>query len=202
MAQRQVRLSGSDDGRSVCGFVADGEEGLVGVGEGEDVGAWLDLQFGGELEEVAGVLAGHVGDAANLALAPEEGVVVEGGHLVEVDGVDGDDAAFAQAGKRVDDDSARGGEGDGAVERDGRASVFVADPGGAGGAGGGAVRFAAGDDVDLAIPGLQDGDGERGGAAEAEEADAVAGLDLGDAQAAEADDAGAEQRGEVDGVER
>ena len=63
------------------------------------------------------------------------------------------------------------------------------------------MRFAAGDDVDLAAPGLQHGDGERGGAAEAEEADALARLRAGDAQAAEADDAGAEQRRDVVRVE-
>ncbi len=67
--------------------------------------------------------------------------------------------------------------------------------------GGLAVRLAAGDDVDLAIPRVQDANGERGGAAEAVEADTLAALDSGDAQAAEADDAGAEQRGGDDGVE-
>ncbi len=64
-----------------------------------------------------------------------------------------------------------------------------------------AVGFAAGADVDFAVPGLEDGDGEAGGAAEAEEADAFAGLDAGDAEAAEADDARAEERGDVDVVE-
>ena len=103
--------------------------------------------------------------------------------------------------ERGDDDFAAGREGDGAVELDGRLRVFVADPGCAERRGGLAVRLAAGDDVDLAVPGLENADGERGGAAEAEEADALAGLDAGDAQAAEADDAGAEQRRGVDGVE-
>ncbi len=97
--------------------------------EGEDLDLGLDADFAGELEEVACVLAGHVGDAADLALAPEERVVVECGHLVEVDGVDGDDAAFAKAGERADDDGSAGSEGDGAVELDGRLVVFGADPG-------------------------------------------------------------------------
>ena len=100
-------------------------------GEGLDLG--LDSDLGGELEEVAGILAGHVGYAADLALAPEELVVVEGGHLVEVDGVDGDDAAFSQAGEGADDDDAAGGEGDGAVEVDGGLVVFGAYPCGADG---------------------------------------------------------------------
>jgi len=47
----------------------------------------------------------------------------------------------------------------------------------------------------------EDFDGLRGGGAEAEEANALAGLGAGDAQAAEADDAGAEERGDVGVVE-
>ena len=48
---------------------------------------------------------------------------------------------------------------------------------------------------------MKDANGKRGGAAEAVEADALAALDGGDAQAAEANDAGAEQRGGEDGIE-
>ncbi len=58
---------------------------------------------------------------------------------------------------------------------------------------------AAGGDVDFAVPGFEDVDSEMRGSAEAEEADAIAGCDLRDAQTAEADDAGTEQRGEVGG---
>ena len=61
------------------------------------------------------------------------------------------------------------------------------------------VRGAAGGDVDFAVPGFEDVDGEVRRGAEAEEADTIAGGDFGHAQAAEADDAGAEQRGEVGG---
>ena len=141
------------------------------------MGLGSDADLGGEGEEVAGVVAGHVGCGADLALAPEEGVVVEGGHLVEVDGVDGEDAAFAEVDKGGDDDCSAGCEGDGAVELDGGACRFrwptqVAPSGG----GEVAVGFAAGGDVDLAVPGAEDVDGERGGGAEAEEADAFAGL--------------------------
>jgi hypothetical protein len=62
------------------------------------------------------------------------------------------------------------------------------------------VRRAAGRDVDLAIPGFENFDGEMRGGSKAEEADAIAGRDFGHAQAAESDDAGAEQRGEVHGL--
>ena len=117
-----------------------------------------------------------------------------------MDGVDGDYAALAQAAQSADDDLAAGGEGDGAVELNRWTRILVADPGCAGGYGCFAMRFAAGNHVDLAVPMLQDLDGEARGAAKAEEADAFAGLDAGHAQAAEADDARAEQRGDVGGV--
>ena len=122
----------------------------------------FDIDFGGELEVVAGVVAGHVGYAADLALAPEEGVVVEGGHLVEVDGVDGDDASFAEAGEGGEDDGSAGGEGDGAVELDGWLVVFGADPFCPGGGCLVAVGLAAGGDEDVAVPVTEDGDGLAG----------------------------------------
>ncbi len=109
-----------------------------------------------------------------------------------MDGVDGDDAAFAEAGEGAEDDGSAGGEGDGAVEGNGGLGVFCADPGCSEGFGLLAVVFAAGGDEDVAVPVAEDFDGLRGGGAEAEEADTFAGLGAGYAQAAEADDAGAE----------
>ena len=64
-----------------------------------------------------------------------------------MDGVDGDDAAFAKAPEGAEDDGSAGGEGDGAVEGDGGLVVFCADPGCSGGCGLLAVVFAAGGDV-------------------------------------------------------
>ncbi len=119
-----------------------------------------------------------------------------------MDGVDGDDASFAQARERGEDDCSAGGKGDGAVERDGRLVVFSADPGCPCGGCLLAVGFAAGGDVYLTIPVAEDLNGLAGGGSEAEEADALAGLSSRDSQAAEADDAGAEQRCGVDVVER
>src|SRR5258707_3212540 len=104
------------------------------------------------MEVVAGVLAGHVGYAANLAFAPKEFVVVEGGHLVEVDGVDGDDAAFAKAPEGAEDDGSAGSEGDGAVELDGGLVVFCAYPGGAEFRGLLPMGFPAGGDEDTTFP--------------------------------------------------
>ena len=97
-----------DDSGAVAGFVLDGFEGAVGVVEREGLDGGGKLEIAGEGEEIARILARHVGDAAHLALAPEQAVVVEGGHLVEMNGVDGDDAALAQGGERADDDLAAG----------------------------------------------------------------------------------------------
>ena len=63
------------------------------------------------------------------------------------------------------------------------------------------MGFAASGNVNLTIPGLQDGDGEMGGGAEPEEADSVSFLYAGDAKTAEANDSGAEERGGVERVE-
>ena len=151
-----------DDAGAVGGFVFDGLQGVVGAVEGEDLDLRVNGDLGGDFEEVESVLAGHVGDAADLALAPEELVVVEGGHLVEVNGVDGDDTAFAEAGERADDDGAAGREGDGSIEFDGRLVGFCSDPGCAERRGLSAMGFAPGGDVDLAAPVAEDSDGLAG----------------------------------------
>jgi hypothetical protein len=54
------------------------------------------------------VLAGHIGDAPYLPLAPQELVVVEGRHLVEMNGVDRHHSTLPKTGKRIDDDLAAG----------------------------------------------------------------------------------------------
>src|SRR3984885_1895086 len=191
------RSLGKDDARSVGGFVFYRLQGLVGLIEREDLDLGLDADFAGAVEIVARVLASHVGYAADLALAPEKAVVVEGGHLVEVDGVDGDDAALAKARECADDDGSAGGEGDGAIELDWRSFVFVADPLCAEFRGLGAVIFPASGDIDLAVPIFEDLNGLRGRGSKAKETDRVTGLGVGDAEAAKADDAGAEERGSL-----
>src|SRR5579875_2234728 len=60
--------------------------------EGGDLRAQTDL--GRYPEEVTSVLTSHVGDAAELAFAPEDRVVIEGGDTVKMDCVYGHDPAF------------------------------------------------------------------------------------------------------------
>src|ERR1039457_3916171 len=56
----------------------------------------MELDLGGNLEKVARVGAGHVRNAANLALAPKQMVVVELGNAVEWDRVKGAASSLAQ----------------------------------------------------------------------------------------------------------
>jgi len=63
------------------------------------------------------------------------------------------------------------------------------------------VGFATRGDVDLAVPMAEDFDGLACGRAKAKEADALARLSASDAEAAEADDAGAEKRSNFSVVE-
>jgi hypothetical protein len=187
--------------RTALAFLFDSGQSAIGIGERKCDHRRTQADVARESEEVAGILAGHVGHAAQLALAPEERIVVEGGHLVEVDGVNRHHSALAQRNEGADDHRSHGCEGDGAIELDRRFGIHVADPRGPGVAGCLLARRVARDDIDFAVPGTENLQGECRGAAIAEETDARAALDAGYAQAAEADDAGAQQRGDVDGVE-
>src|SRR5208282_3826350 len=64
-----------------------------------------------------------------------------------------------------------------------------------------AMTFAACEHIHLAVPGLQDTDGQRSGTPEAVKSHALSPLDSGDAQAAETDDACAKERCEMRSVQ-
>src|SRR5208337_2328249 len=84
---------------------------------------------------------------------------------------------------------------------DGGHCIFIADPGCAERLSCIAVRLAAGDDIDLAIPGLENANGQRCRAPKTEETNAFSVLNSRNAEAAEANDARAEQGGDVEIVE-
>src|ERR1039457_1870628 len=88
----------------------------------------MDLDLGGNLEKVARVGAGHVRNAANLALAPKQMVVVELGNAVEMDRVDGDDSSLAQTCEGGDYNVSAGRKGDGAIQFDWRLVRFTSNP--------------------------------------------------------------------------
>ena len=106
-----ARASGEDEGPSL----------RIGLHLGDDGDAR------GQLDHVAHVVAGDVGDAADLAFPPEQRVV-ELGHVVEVDRVDRHDAAAVQGPKCVGDDASDRCGGDRGVEQGWWAIVEPARP--------------------------------------------------------------------------
>src|SRR5579872_3756346 len=76
--------------------------------------------FGGECQEVHRIAARHVGHATDLSFAPQQMVIVELGHTVQMDGIDGDDAALSQRRQRRYDDVTRWSKGNCAIELAGR----------------------------------------------------------------------------------
>ena len=115
--------------------MSDGGECLVGLIQREDCYLRLQVNVGCNVEKIACVGSSHICHAADLALAPEQPVVIELWNAVKMDRVDGDNASFSQAGKSGDYDISAGGEGYRAVEFDGRLVCFTANPGGAQGSG-------------------------------------------------------------------
>jgi hypothetical protein len=194
-------LSRHDDGGAINRVLFHRQQRFVGLIEGEYSNLRLEADLGGEVQKVTGVAASHIGDAAKLAFAPQQAVVVELRHAIEMDGIDGYHSSFAQACQGGNDDISRRGKCDGTIKFNGRLFGLGSNPGGAKGFGELAMGFSASRDVNFAFPSLQYGDHEVSGGAETKESDAFASLDSCDAQAAEADDAGTEQRSSVEIVE-
>jgi hypothetical protein len=71
----QLRLSpgclGDDDCGSIYRVALDGCQCFIGVVQSKGRYPGLKIDLGRELEKVAGIRAGHIGDAAYLALSPE-----------------------------------------------------------------------------------------------------------------------------------
>src|SRR5260370_41631742 len=70
-------ISRDDDSGSVDGIVLDGGEGFVGLVERENGYLGLEPDVDGDLEKIARGGARHIGDTADLPLAPEQPVVIE-----------------------------------------------------------------------------------------------------------------------------
>src|SRR5271157_2118518 len=116
----------------------------------------MQLDLGRKLQEIAGVRAGHVGDTANLALAPEQAVVIELRNAIEVNGVDGDHTAFSQTGERSHHHISAGREGDGAIQFGRWLVSFGAYPFGSQRLGQAAMRGSSRGDIDVALPRVKD----------------------------------------------
>src|SRR5579875_1632154 len=116
--------------------------------------------------------------------------------------VDRDDTAFAQTAEGRKDNIAAGRERDRPIKLLRRFFRFCSHPGCAERLCQLSMRFAAGRDIDLAIPVLKDCDGEMSGGAEAEESNSISVFDASDANTAKTDDARTEQRGSLHVIER
>src|SRR6267378_3494686 len=85
--------------RSINGISLNCRQSLVHPIKRENRGPGTQIDFAGKLKKITGIGARHVRDTAQLALAPEKAIIVEFRNAVEMDRVDGDNAAFAQAGQ-------------------------------------------------------------------------------------------------------
>ncbi len=86
-----------DYGCAVDGIVLHRQQRFVGLVEWKHSDSRLHPDLRGQFEKVASVAAGHVGHTAQLALAPEQTVVIELRDAIKMNRVDRHHAAFAQA---------------------------------------------------------------------------------------------------------
>jgi len=117
--------------------------------------------------------------------------------MVEMDGVDGNHATLPQTRKGADYHFSAGRECDCTVEHHGWLFIFFANPGCAKRSRKLPMRFTSGYDINLAFPRLQNGDRQTCRAAKTKESDSLSLLNPSHSQAAEADDAGAQQRSDM-----
>src|SRR5208283_713761 len=129
--------------------------------------------------------------------APQQAVVIEFRHAVKMYSVNRYDAALSQAAERSDHHVAAGSEGHGPVQFDWGFVVFAAHPLRAQRLRQFAMRSPAGRDINLALPRLQNCNRQMRRRAKTEESNPLASSHTRHPQAAEADDAGAQQRRRV-----
>src|SRR5271163_434552 len=145
-------LCGRDNGCAIDGIVLHRCQRLVCLIQGKygDLGA--KIYRGGDLKEVSSIGTSHIRDTPDLTLTPEQSIIVELGNAIEVNCVDGDHAAFAQARESGDDYISARSKCDRAVEFDWRFVHFVAYPCGSERTGQFSVRVPASRNIDLALP--------------------------------------------------
>src|SRR5690348_2876265 len=84
------------------------------------------VDLGCNLQKITGISASHVGYTAHLPLAPQQVVVIKLRNAVEVNCVDGNHAAFTQAGQRCDNHVSARSESDSAIKLYWRSFIFAA----------------------------------------------------------------------------
>ena len=109
------RRLGNDDRRTVDGVTLHGRQSFVGLIEGKDRHLGPKINFGGDLEEIPGIGASHVGHATKLPFSPEQTVVVKLGNPIQVNRVDRDHTTFSQTAQSGHDNISAGRKSHGAV---------------------------------------------------------------------------------------
>src|SRR5215469_14840182 len=119
----------NQNGGAINPIILQNSQGFVRLIEGKLRDFRVQLDVGSQLEEIASVGSGHIGDAAQLSLSPEQPVIIKLRHAIEVNGVDRHHAALTEARERRKHYISAGGKGDGAVEWDRWLIRFPANPG-------------------------------------------------------------------------
>src|SRR6202790_4300001 len=87
----------NDDGGPVYRITLHSRERFIRAMEWKDRYLCLYPYLTGDLQENAGIGAGHVGYTADLPLAPQQAIVIKLWHSVQMNGVDCDNPALAKS---------------------------------------------------------------------------------------------------------
>src|SRR6059058_5703133 len=87
----------NDNSRSVHGVALDGGKRFIHATERKGRHLRLDPDLACNTQEIARVGTGHVGNAADLPLAPKQPIVIKLRYTVQMDGVNGHDSSFAKS---------------------------------------------------------------------------------------------------------
>src|ERR1700730_10692034 len=105
---KPVRTSHDDHSSSVNRILSECDQSFVGLIERKRGHLRPQADLASDPKEIPGIIASHVRDTSNLALAPKQAIVIELRNPVEVNGVDGYYSSFPQtATSRYDHIAAR-----------------------------------------------------------------------------------------------
>ncbi len=184
---------GEEKGCTRDGIELECMERTVGVTQREGLYIRADGNFRGDAQEILAVLASVIGDAADGAFVIEQ-VVGERRYGAHVNAAQNERAALAQGAERHRNNFSRRGKDDSGVERSGRLGEGVAGPDRAQIKRQPPMTIIARGCVDRDVPVAGDLDGQVRRGAESVETKLSTRTNAGQAQATEADDAGAKQR--------
>src|SRR5208337_65370 len=115
-------------GRSVDGILFYRNQSFVGLLEWECSHLRLQTNLARDLEKISSVSTRHVGDTPQLALAPQQAIVVKLRNPVQVNSVDGNHSSLSQTSERCYYHIATRSKSHGAVKLRGRPVGLTSDP--------------------------------------------------------------------------